>query len=241
VAKFYALSYSPWSEKARWALDHHRLQYSEREHVPLLGEGLLRWRARNADGNTASVPLLVDGDVSISDSYGIVRHADRVGQGSPLIVDPVCDEINELCDEGLRHARARVVLRVLASPKALDESSEAAAPAFATPLLRPVARYGADFLARKHGATLTTPEALDEQLGEVIAGLDQRLGHRNYMLDEFSAADICFAMLLQAVEPVGGGYISLKPATRECWRAPSLVARFAHLLEWRDALYAKHR
>ena len=71
--------------------------------------------------------------------------------------------------------------------------------------------------------------------------MEKRLGTRRYLLDDFTAADICLCLMLQAVEPVGGGFLSLKPATREVWRAPDLAQRFAKLLEWRDAIYAKHR
>jgi glutathione S-transferase len=32
-----AVPYSPWSEKARWALDHHALPYRETAYQPLIG------------------------------------------------------------------------------------------------------------------------------------------------------------------------------------------------------------
>ena len=42
----YGLSLSPWTERARWALDHHGVAYDYHEHVPMLGEVLLRMKAR---------------------------------------------------------------------------------------------------------------------------------------------------------------------------------------------------
>lgn len=241
MAILYTLSYSPWSEKARWALDHHRIAYQERQHVPFLGEPLLRWRARSVGGEVLSVPLFIDDGVALGDSHRILEHADAIGSGSRLSDTPGCTLVNDICEAGLRQARARVVLRTIESPRALDEASEVVSPAFLTPLMRPVARYAARFLAHKHEAELRDVETPDRKLAESISLLEARLGNGDYIFDDFSAADICLAMLLQAVEPVSGDYIPLKPATRECWRAPELAHRFAHLLEWRDAIYAKHR
>ncbi len=34
------LHYSPWTEKARWALDRQRVPYAFEEHLPMLGEML---------------------------------------------------------------------------------------------------------------------------------------------------------------------------------------------------------
>jgi glutathione S-transferase len=75
--------FSPWTEKARWALDHHRLEYRYREHVPLLGEALLRVRADRLTGRV-SVPLLITDTGPILDSFAIAQHADRIGRGARL-------------------------------------------------------------------------------------------------------------------------------------------------------------
>src|SRR6188508_1450752 len=54
------LYYSPWSERARWALDHHGLAYETVEHVPFLGEIRLR-RIVGKKAARATVPVLIDG------------------------------------------------------------------------------------------------------------------------------------------------------------------------------------
>src|SRR5687768_3084143 len=77
------LSYSPWSEKARWALDHHHIPFTYEEYVPMLGEPALRLRLRKAFGKV-SVPVLIDGKESYGDSYEIARFAERTGKGKPL-------------------------------------------------------------------------------------------------------------------------------------------------------------
>jgi glutathione S-transferase len=54
MRKLVALHYSPWSEKARWALDHHGVAYRYEEYKILLGEPKLRLatkkRARQGHG-----------------------------------------------------------------------------------------------------------------------------------------------------------------------------------------------
>lgn len=78
---FYAESFAPWCETARWALDHHRLPYRSREHVPLLGELALRLVARRPFGRV-TVPLLIDGSLVLMDSVAIARHAESRGDGA---------------------------------------------------------------------------------------------------------------------------------------------------------------
>src|SRR5580693_10652149 len=72
--QLYGMRFSPYSEKARWALDHHRVSFQWHEHVPMAGELALRMRAGSL-GKKASVPLAVDGDVVLRDSVAIARHA----------------------------------------------------------------------------------------------------------------------------------------------------------------------
>ena len=38
MVDLYSLVYSPWSEKARWALDHHRIAYRRVRYEPVIGE-----------------------------------------------------------------------------------------------------------------------------------------------------------------------------------------------------------
>ena len=64
-----ALPYSPWSEKATWALDHHRIDYKYDEHMPLVGDIKLRWRLRKPKG-IVTVPVLEDGGRFFTDTSG---------------------------------------------------------------------------------------------------------------------------------------------------------------------------
>ena len=80
----YGLSYSPWTERARWALDIKKVPYHYKEHSPLLGEYWLRFQARKSGLSKATVPLYVGGSNSIGDSFQIMRYADTVGEGTTL-------------------------------------------------------------------------------------------------------------------------------------------------------------
>jgi glutathione S-transferase len=67
------IPFSHFCEKARWALDHARVDYREEGHVP----GLHRRAVARVSGKAGSVPVLVlDGDGVLDDSPLIVRWAD---------------------------------------------------------------------------------------------------------------------------------------------------------------------
>src|SRR5437868_13931482 len=83
MADLHAARYSPYSERARWALDHHAIPYREREYVPMIGEPMLRLRARAWRGKI-TVPIFIDGKLVLRDSVGIARHADTRGGAAPL-------------------------------------------------------------------------------------------------------------------------------------------------------------
>src|SRR5688572_24596337 len=108
MTKLYALAYSPWSEKARWALDHHRIDYKYSEHLPLVGELKLRVLLRKPKGRI-SVPVLRDGGRWFTDSFEIAQHADRIGSGSRLFPGDKLAAIegwNQKSEEALAAGRA---------------------------------------------------------------------------------------------------------------------------------------
>ena len=70
MTEFVALSYSPWSEKARWPLEHHGIEFREHQYVPLLGAPRLRLRLRRLRGRV-TVPVLFTRDRVLADSFAI--------------------------------------------------------------------------------------------------------------------------------------------------------------------------
>jgi glutathione S-transferase len=237
------LHVSPPSERARWVLAHHGLEYESIQHVPFLGERRLR-RMLGTRAGRATVPvLLVDGQL-LTDSWDIALYADREGSGAPLIGARQAEvrAYNDLAARTTHAGRGLIARALLDSPEALDETLPREVPAWFRPLLRPVTRYGAAWFARKYDVDLDAMERYAAELRATLVELRAALARSSpYLLGSFSYADIIMAVLLQGVSPVADEYLRLGPATRRVWTRDALAAEFADLLPWRDELYAKHR
>ncbi|MBL8681975.1 MAG: glutathione S-transferase N-terminal domain-containing protein [Myxococcales bacterium] len=242
-AHLYGLAYSPWTERARWALDHHRIAYDYHEHVPMLGEPLLRLRAKVPAGQRTTVPLFVDEHgARFMDSIAIILRSDE-GKTRPLVGDAAAlRELAAIIEPALHACRARVTSRILADPAALRESATAAVPSFMAGLAAPVAALGAKFIAKKHGAELGHEAENIDALRKVLAVLRPKV-----QLDQpptretLTATDILIATLLQPVRPVDAAHIALGPAVRRAWNDDALAREFADLVAWRDATYRAAR
>jgi glutathione S-transferase len=237
-----SLHVSPWSERARWALDHHKLDYEKIEHVPFIGERRLRKLSGNKPRATAPI-LIADGEV-ISDSWDIALYADRVGQGSKLILEERKAEIrrwNEMVDRTMSECRGLVTAQLLESPAALDETLPDAVPSFLRPILRPSARFGAHWFAKKYGLRLEDTAGPLATYRAALSDVRGALGGRQYLLESFSYADVVVASLLQGVSPAPDRFWRLGAATRRAWTRTDLAAEFTDLVSWRDRLYEAHR
>lgn len=243
MAQLIALHYSPWTEKARWALDHHRIPYRVEHYVPMLGEPLLRLRTGRLTG-PLTVPVFLDGDTAIFDSFAIARHAERNGSGAPLFPTAHLADItrwNDRADAAMAAGRAFVVTRIAASRAAQAESLPRFIPESIRPALTGMAQLGARYVGMKYGIS-SDLERAEARMASTLDELRAALDGRAYLFDgELTYADITAAMVLQGVRPVRDAFIRLGPATRLCWTMPALESRFADLLEWRDQLYDKHR
>jgi glutathione S-transferase len=232
--------FSPWSEKARWALDHHRVAYTYREHVPLLGELALRMHAKN---ERASVPLLVTESGPIPDSFAIARHAESIGTGERLFPEGREDEVatwNDRSEQALRSARALYLERVSRDREAKIEMQPPAFPRFLRAALTPAADLAIAYLRRKYD--VDSASSAEVRLVEALENLERTLDGRSHLIgDRLSYADIAMAVTLQFVSPVAQEFVPLGDATRISCEAPSIAARFPKLLAWRDALYRAHR
>lgn len=242
IPKLVTLHVSPWSERVKWAFDHHGLAYKKIEHVPMLGEPRLRRLVRGRK-QLATVPIMVHGETVLVESWDITKYADSAGSGSPLIPAEREAEIrtwNDLADETMSTGRALVMSAMLESPRALDESLPHAIPLFLRILMRPISRFGAQWFSRKYDLSLEARPAHEAKLRGTLDKLRAAL-RGDYLLGTFTYADIVMAVLLQAVKPVGNKYIKLGPATEKVWTIPEIAEKYKDLLAWRDELYAKHR
>jgi glutathione S-transferase len=237
------LHYSPWSERARWALDHHGIDYATVEHIPFLGERRLR-RMAAKKGGRATVPVLIDGDTVLTESWDILRYADRIGTGAKLIPEAEKSDIRawvELADRASTEGRALVVSSLLASEAALDEGLPFPLPTWLHAAMRPVTRYGLRWFARKYELSPGDAQQYEDRMRPALDRLRAAVAKSPYLVGRFSYADIAMATLLQGISPVGSGYIRLGTATRRAWTRPALEAAYGDLIRWRDNLYLQHR
>lgn len=235
--------YSPWTERARWALDARGVPYTFRAYAPLVGELGLRRKLGQWRG-PVSVPVLTTeaGEV-VSDSVAIARWAAARGAGPDLF--PVAAEAEMArwtarADAGLDAGRARSLTRVLATPSAAAELVPKRVRAVLGPLASTVGRLGVARTRRKYGGArvddATHARVLDGVLGELRAAL----GGRATILPAFSFADITMAQVVAYLRPPSFG-LRLGQASRAAFGDDELAARYADLIAWRDALYDAHR
>ena len=238
------ISFSPWSERARWALDARGIDVKHREYLSVIGELGLRKQLGKWSGKV-SVPVLFTGDGAISDSFDIARWADAHGTGPTLFPagkDSAVRHWNERSETALAAGRAVSLTRVLANNDALDELTPKPLRAFGA-ASRAVTRFAVARTRNKydggarsdteHGAVLT---AVLDELRAALGGDPTAT-----LLGEFSYADITAAQALTFVSPVDRKHLRIGAANRTAFTNVDLVARYPDLLEWRDTLYARHR
>lgn len=242
--KLVTLSYSPWSERARWALDHHGLAYQRISHTPFLGELKLRRLLGKRRTGRATVPVLIAGNEVLTDSFDIALYADREGVGEKLIPKEREAELRSFAarvDGAMQHGRVLLVSRLLASGPARDETLPRWVPGALRPLLRPVTHFGTAWFGRKYAVDLDSVSAHRAALRSALEDFRKALGGRDYVYGSFTWADILLACLVQGIAPVDDRYIRLGEASRKVWSHPDLATEFTDLVTFRDQLYARHR
>jgi glutathione S-transferase len=243
VRKLVSLNVSPWSERAKWALDHHGLAYEVVEYMPVVGEGRLR-RLVGPGKPRATVPVLLADAEVLSDSWDIAVYADREGKGDKLIPpehEATVRTWAALADEAANAARAMVLAGILASGAALDEQGPPYVPAWLRPVLRPIARKLTMAFVRKYDLRLEDGEAQTRVVRAALDRLRSALAGSPHLLGSFSYADIVMVGLIQNVLPVADRFLKIGPATRAVWTQPALAAEYADLVAWRDGLYESQR
>jgi glutathione S-transferase len=242
--KLISLHVSPWSERAKWALDHHRLTFEVVEHMPILGERRLR-KLVGPGKPRATVPVLVTGAEPITDSWDIALYADREGTGAKLI-----EKVHEaaikgwvdLADQAMSAGRVLVLAGLLENGRALDAQNPRFVPRWLRPALRPMARSLTRAFVRKYDLPLADLEGQKRICRGALDRLRSGLAASGpYLEGTFSYADIAMATLLQGISPVDNRFIKLGRDLRAVWTQPDLASEYADLVAWRDRLYETHR
>jgi len=244
MRKLLALPYSPWSEKARWALDHHKVRYEEEAYLPMLGVPALRLRTRKLAGKV-TVPVFFDGGAIFTDSLDIARHAESTGHGPRLFPESCLPEVldwNERSEMACEAGRALVTSRLAQDTDALLETLPSAIPGALRGAMLPVARSGVSYFVRKYSLdtrSLQENEAkVREHLDAIRTGLK---GGAHLVGGRFTYADIAMAVIVQMLVPVADRFLKIGPSTRRAWTHDRLAKDYADLVEWRDLLYGKYR
>lgn len=244
-ATFVALPLSPWSEKARWALDHHDVAYVEKAYTPMLGAPALRWKLRRLRGRV-TVPVLFDPTGAVwLDSFEIARYAESTGGGEPLFrrgQEQAIARWNRLSDEAMDAARALVTSRLVEDPAAQHEALAGVVPRGLAGVLKPTASLALRFLQRKYRMREADEATHRARLHAILVELRAALGGRRFLVgDALSYCDIAMASALLGVEPGDSVHLQFGPATRRSSTDLELAGEFTDLLGWRDQIYAEHR
>lgn len=228
------IPFSPWSQRARWALALQRVPHEAVVYTPRLNEPWLRWKLGRPWASFTLPVLLRDDGPALLDSLDIAEWA-AARSDNPLITDENRAEVQAWVarvERLLCAARVRVTERVLADPTAIREQ--------VPPFLRftgpvgeaMVRRIARDLLVKYGHLAPADPHAA---MGEVLEAARDALRERSFLLGEHSFADLALATALAFVDPPAAPRVKLGRRSRELWRDPTLAAEFSDLLQWRDA------
>lgn len=227
-------SFSPWTKKARWALEYCEIAYDYQEYTPTLSEPRLRWQLKQLLGSV-SVPVLIADRQIIRDSWEIARYANEAVGDGRLGDFKEIEPWNDLSETALAEGRTRVVRCILGDNQALEESLPAFIPSFLRSPMRFVARNAVKRLDKQY-AHLVKPDSIQQALTKTREAL--ALSDNDYLLGSFSYADITMAVVPEIIAPIAITQPLLGPATTRCWNDSTLAVEFKDLLDWRNRLAA---
>jgi glutathione S-transferase len=242
---------SHYSEKARWALAHKRVEHERRAPLPGAHMAIALWLTR---GEHKTFPVLRLDGRAIGDSSAIIEALERRWPEPPLYPDDPAErrralELDDFFDEQLGPQMRLLAWHELrADPERMADVTAAMVPG---PLK---GRPGADGFARRLGSTFVqlrfrvagAEDAAAARL-KVLAALDRleaeldASGGRYLAGDRFSVADLTAATLFYPlVNPPEGpqGLDAAAVPGFEAFRAP-LKERPGY--RWVEEIYRDHR
>lgn len=244
-----AIPLSPWSLRARWALEHHRRPYRFEAYTPMLGEPLLRARLGFPSGRV-SVPVLFYGALrsgplgerrAIAGSMQIARHAEE-GSDQPPLFPPQHDEAIHRWDaiaEAIASAgRHLSTARMLRDERAIEESVPAALRRL--PLSSSLARQVVSYVGDKYGAEGDREHDDRRAMRHGLDRIRERvMEHRHLVGDSLSYAELAIVTALQFVRPASA-LVRLGPAVTGAWTEAAMAHEYEDVLGWRDRILSAH-
>lgn len=238
---------SHYSEKARWALDHKRIDHVRRP-VPPPAHMAVAYALTRGRGHT--LPLLRIDDEVLGDSTAIIAALERASPERPLYPrDPAerrrALELEDFFDEQLGPYARRLGFHELRSdPAAMSHVAAAMLPArigASAVARRAAGRVGRSFAALRY-RTASDADAAAAR-AKILAALDRleaELGAGEYLVgDRFSVADLTAASLLYpVVQPPEAFALPDPPPSYERFLAPLRERRG---YRWVGEMFARHR
>ena len=232
--------FSPWSMRARLALDAQGLSYRAVPYVPSLSEPGLRWRLGNWRGRVTVPVLFPDDGPPIRESFAIAEWG--AARSTRPLLDAsnraACERVDAVSSRALEAGRARTTRLVYGDAAALRESMPAVVSALG-PVGRAIGRKVTVDLLRKYGADQVSEAEAVARMRAALGELREVLGGKHWLLGDFSYADITGAMALGFVAPHARA--PLGPANRPLWTVAPLADEFADLVAWRDRVVDEAR
>jgi glutathione S-transferase len=214
---------SPWSERARWALDWKGVRYARREYLPIADEEELRQKT-----GLSTVPVLFADGAVIGDSNAALEWLEeKIPEPALLPREP--------------RARAQVRAWEIAA-------SEAIAPAGRLVMITGLRKRGIEPLASHFASKYGWTEQRAAEGGRLVDGFLRDLtravaGSRYLVGEQFTRADLTVACMLG---PLLGfppdDLFEVDPGMRTMFGLPNKGdAALAPLHAWREAIYRAHR
>lgn len=234
------MPHSPWSERARWALDWHRIPYRVVGWLPGPAELWLRWRLGWPAGPVSVPVLLADDGAALADSAAIARWADAHGGNTTLFPEGADVWVwHEQANAMLAAGRVLSGRSVMADDAALTEMMPPVARLLG-PVGRALARSATRALLRKYDPVPTTDTAAVAAIRAVLDAVRPAIQNGDHLVGALSWADISVAAALAFVAPPDA-LPGLGPLARRAWTMDALASEYADVLAWRDRIYRRHR
>lgn len=231
----YGLNYSPWSRKARWALEAHGIEFDYREHTILLGEPALRFRSGRFF-RKVSVPLLLKSDGNLFDSFEIATWSSGDTETAlfPAGHEDSIASWNQCAERISGIGRARTVAQIARDPRAMRDAIPGVLEGLG-PLTTMLGKSGAHFILSKYGRVdLDTVQAL---LRQCLQTVREALTGERFLIGDLTYADVTVAMAMQFIDPVDESIIPIGQRSRRYWADEQLSSEFSDLIAWRDRVF----
>lgn len=226
----WGLRYSPWTERALFALDAKKVPYRFHRYQPILGEIPLKLKSKHSGRLT--VPVAETEHGWLFDSLEIVRYADRVGAGDPLF-SKLDQSLEETVRSGLDAARSFTTQRIFASEATLLEYAPPSLPKL---LAGPMAKLGMTLFSRKYALDARNKENDRSALSRAFETVKPWM---QSVPDALSTDVLWVTSLVSGISPHGG--IRMTDNMRAAFTDTEACTKFSWATEWRDAVYDRYR